>query len=424
MRVAIIGAGFGGLTLAYRLSQKNVKVTIFESAEKPGGLAIGFKKPSWDWTIEHHYHHWFTNDSAILGLAKEIGHKVITVRPKTSTFIDNNIYQLDSPLSLLLFNKLSIFERLRTGVVLGYLKLTNNWKILEQLSAKKFLVKSMGQNSWNILWKPLFDGKFHEYASKIPASWFWARIKKRTPALCYPEGGFAMFADRLVQKCIKNGVKIEYKTFVKSVKTATGKIVVNTTKSDTEYDKIVVTSPSYIFSSMAHGLSGEYIKSLGGVRGLGAVNLMLSLKRPFLKDNSYWLNVNEKNYPFLAVVEHTNFMDKKYYGGEHLVFIGNYLDAHHPYFTKSANSMLSEFIPYLQKINADFKRGDVIDTFLFKAKYAQPIVPLNYSKKVPTFETPLKNVYLCNMSQVYPWDRGTNYAVENGEKVAHLVIGE
>jgi hypothetical protein len=39
---------------------------------------------------------------------------------------------------------------------------------------------------------------------------------------------------------------------------------------------------------------------------------------------------------------------------------------------------------------------------------------------IPSFKTPLKNVFLANMEQVYPWDRGTNYAVELGQKIARI----
>jgi protoporphyrinogen oxidase len=96
MKVGIIGAGFGGLAAAYELAKQGVDVTVFESGDKPGGLAIGFKEKSWKWSLEAHYHHWFTNDSAVLELAREIGHPVITIRPKTSTYYDGKIYQVDS----------------------------------------------------------------------------------------------------------------------------------------------------------------------------------------------------------------------------------------------------------------------------------------------------------------------------------------
>ena len=34
----------------------------------------------------------------------------------------------------------------------------------------------------------------------------------------------------------------------------------------------------------------------------------------------------------------------------------------------------------------------------------------------------MPNVFLANIQQVYPWDRGTNYAVELGQKAAKLIV--
>jgi hypothetical protein len=83
--------------------------------------------------------------------------------------------------------------------------------------------------------------------------------------------------------------------------------------------------------------------------------------------------------------------------------------------------MLEMFDPYLRKINPNYAKT-IIDYKLFKNPFAQPIVPVNYSKIIPGLTTPLKNVFLANMEQVYPWDRGTNYAVELGQRVARKII--
>ena len=122
----------------------------------------------------------------------------------------------------------------------------------------------------------------------------------------------------------------------------------------------------------------------------------------------------------MAVVEHTNFMDKKYYNNEHLVYIGNYVSQDHPYMKMDTNELLKIYSSYLRKINPNFQ-SSIINTQVFKAPFAQPIITTNYSKIIPPFETPLKNVFLANIQQVYPWDRGTNYAVQLGEKVAKLI---
>ncbi len=424
MKIGIIGAGFGGLAAGYYLGKSGEDVTIFESGDKPGGLAIGFKKPKWNWTVEAHYHHWFTNDNSVLDLANEIDYKVNVVRPKTSTFIDDKIYQLDSPISLMMFNKLSLKDRIRTGKVLAYLKFTNDWKSLEKITAQKFLIEQMGLASWEALWEPLFSKKFSKFASKIPAAWFWARIKKRTPSLAYPEKGFLPFAEAVDNAVKKTGGKILYKTIAEKIYKKGNKIVVKTAKEKYEFDKVICTLPTPLFTKVTEGLPEKYLKSLVPLQGIGAANLLLSLNKQFLTDGSYWLNINERNYPFLAVVEHTNFMNKKNYNNEHLLYVGNYLPHEHPYFQKDANSLLKEFIPFLQKINPKFNKSWVNDAFLFKAFFAQPIIPLNYSKSVPAFETPIDGLYLCNIQQVYPWDRGTNYAVENGKKVAELILND
>ena len=47
--------------------------------------------------------------------------------------------------------------------------------------------------------------------------------------------------------------------------------------------------------------------------------------------------------------------------------------------------------------------------------------PVGHSENIPSLRTPLPGLYFASMSQVYPWDRGTNYAVEMGREVAQMV---
>ena len=115
-------------------------------------------------------------------------------------------------------------------------------------------------------------------------------------------------------------------------------------------------------------------------------------------------------------------MDRKYYNNEHLLYVGNYLPQNHPYFQKNEVQLLAEFYPFLKTINPKFDKSWINDAFAFKDFYAQPVIPINYSEMIPSFKTPLPGVFLSNMQQVYPWDRGTNYAIENGEKVAEMVL--
>jgi protoporphyrinogen oxidase len=73
MKIAIIGAGYGGMAAAYDLRKAGHEVTIYEAADFVGGLASGFKEPGWKWSVEKFYHHWFASDKYMLGLIEELG---------------------------------------------------------------------------------------------------------------------------------------------------------------------------------------------------------------------------------------------------------------------------------------------------------------------------------------------------------------
>lgn len=425
MKIGIIGAGFTGLAASYKLLQHGHAVTIFERDPLPGGLAIGYQENGWDWTLEKHYHHWFTNDKAVLDLAKDLDFPVVIKRPQTSSYVDREILQLDSPMTLLQFAKLSIAERLRMAATLAALRFNPFWKPLEKVKAGEVLPQAMGQKPYEMLWEPLLSNKFGSYAKDISLAWFWARIKKRTTALAYPEGGFLRFAEKLTDAVKKRKGTVHFNTDVLQITAEDSSVRIeyqqNGKKRSETFDRVLVTLPGFLFAKLAPDLPENYQKKLTALKGIGAVNLVVRLKKPFFSDKTYWLSICEKNAPVLAIVEHTNFMDKKHYNNEHLLYLGNYVPMDHKYVAMPVEKIFKDMLPYLKKINPDIEKN-VIGLQKFVAPFAQPIIPTNYSKMIPPFQTPLPHVYLANMQQVYPWDRGTNYAVELGEKVADLII--
>lgn len=424
MKIAIIGAGFTGLAAAYRLQQGGHEAWVFEKKSQPGGLAGGFTEKGWEWTLDSYYHHLFTNDAHILRLAAEVGHQVIMRRPTTSVCVEGKLYKFDSLASILLFPKLSLFDRLRMSATVGLIRYDPFWKPLERVNASQFLPRVMGKTVYRMIWEPQFINKFGSYADEVSLAWFWARIKKRTQSLAYPRGGFLQFAQTLSEKIIKLGGKVFLSTEVTSIKEDNG-VWLRTLNFGREevlrFDGAIVTLPSFLFLRIAGQLPKEYKDSLAKLKGLGATNLVLRLRRQFFPNQTYWLSVCDSTASVMALVEHTNFMDKSYYNNEHILYLGNYLPTTHPNFMASKEKLLSLYDLFLRKINPEYKKH-LIDYKLFKAPFAQPIIPTHYSRRLPSFTTPLPNVYLANMEQVYPWDRGTNYAVELGEKVAKLVV--
>ncbi len=427
MKIAIIGAGFGGMAAAFDLRKAGHEIVIYESADYVGGLASGFKEPHWDWTVEKFYHHWFQTDKDMLGLIRELGweDKVIFPRPFTVMYHDGKFYPFDSIAKALLFPGLGFgLDKIRFGIVGLFLRLTNDWQALEKVTADSWMMKWAGKNVYEKMWKPLLVGKFGPYYRDVNMAWMWARIKARTTRLGTFEGGFQRFADMFADSLRGMGVEIRLGTQVKFIKRDQDKglsIAAGTVES---FDKVLVTISPGLMAKLCPALPSDYLRGLLELKSMGAVVMVLSLTRRLSEEGYYWFNLpKEAGYPFLALVEHTNFVPPEKFGGDHIVYAGDYLEARHEYFSLSDRELLERFLPAFKKFNPAFERDWVKKVWVFKTNYAQPVPLVNHSKNIPAVQTPIEGLYLASMSQVYPWDRGTNFAVEIGRRAARMMLG-
>ena len=425
MKVAIIGGGIAGLSAAYDLANAGHKVTIYEGSDKTGGLAVGFKDPQWEWPLEHFYHHWFETDHDILNLMKELGvhHKVFFPRPVTSFYIDGKIYPFDSPLRVLMFPKLSLIPKLRFGLATLYLRFTKNWQALEQITVHDWMLKYMGEAAYKRLWEPLLIGKFGDYYQDVNMAWFWARIHKRSFRLGYFEGGFQGFVDALTDAVRARQVEIKLNANTTRIESLpNGQLEVQTAVETRTFDRVLATTSPQLLNQIAPSLPNDYLQAVRNLKSMGAVVVIFALKHQ-LTEGNYWINIpQDAGLPYLALVEHTNYVDRRHYGNDHIIYCGDYLMPDHEYFSLSKEELVARFAPTLAKFNPNFDLSWIRDTWLFRAKYAQPVPPLNHSHNIPTIKTPLPGLYWASMSQVYPWDRGTNYAVEIGRQAAQQLM--
>ena len=425
-KIAIIGAGFGGMTTALDLIKEGYEVTIFEGTGGPGGLAAGFKEPEWEWSVENFYHHWFTSDKDMNRLFKELGveKKVLVRHPTTVVYYKGKFYPFDSILAALLYPGLGFgINKIRFGLVGLYLRLTNNWKPMEKTTVDAWMRKWAGDKVYREMWEPMIVGKFSEkYARVVNMSWMWARFHVRSTNLVTYEGGFQAFAEDFAHILQEKGVTICYNTLVEQI-TSVGDKVELKIKGDSEvYDRALVTLSPAQLVKLAPQLPETYLNGLLGLKSLGAVALIISLKHQLSREGYYWFNLPKPaGFPFLALVEHTNFQPAEKFGGEHIIYCGDYLETDHEYFSMSAEELLQKFMPSFVKFNPDFKPEWVNRVWVKKSFYAQPVPLVNHSQNIPTIETPLKGVYFASMSQVYPYDRGTNYAVEIAHQASSLI---
>ncbi len=435
MKVAIIGAGFTGLAAAWILSEGGGEVEIWEKNAAAGGLAGGIRSQgfsfpaAWTWDLEQYYHHWFTNDEIILNFIREQGWGdfLLKGRPKTAVWLENQIWALDSPRAVLQFRPLSLLSRLRLAAVLAYLKYflpPRHFKKLEKIAAAAWLEQSLGKEGFTKLWLPLLKAKFGPYFSQVNLAWFWARIYKRTPQLVYFRGGFPQLIHLIEKKLRQRGVKFNYQQEIEGLKKGENEkwVLVNNKGHKFTYEQILLTLPSAGAQKLFPPLKAEF----SPLFSLGAQVLIFAFARPFLPEQTYWLNISVPDWPFVVAVEQTNWIDSQFYGREHVLYLGNYLVPEHKFFHLSTQDLIKKFIPFLRQINPSFSAAEIKKAWRwrFQSYQAQPLVGLNHSQKIPPLATSFKGLYLANQEQIYPWDRGTNYAWQLGREAAQLMLNE
>ena len=420
MKIVVLGGGITGLTAAHYLVTQGHDVTVIEKGKSLGGLAQGFKEPEWEWSLDYAYHHLFENDTDIQNFAKEIGFNDIYFSTPTTNSVyrvdgEFHIYPVDSPIDFLRFPLLSLWQKLRAAIVLAILKFLPHFSYYETLSAEHFAKRYMGERMWNVFFQQLFRKKFGKYAGKITTSWLWARIHKRTRRLGYIKGGFQAFTDYVEKHLVSKGVIIQKGTEISTIQKKGHAFIIN----DVLYDRVISTLPTGVFMQVGKKiLPNSYILQLKKLSYLDALVLIVETDKPFLKD-TYWLNICTPEIPAMVVAQHTNFVSPKRYGNNHLAYIGYYPEREDPLMSMTKEDLLDAVIPAVRTI--ENSTAKILRTYLFKAPYAQPIFDSRFKQNKPEFMTPVEHLYCANLDMTYPYDRGTNYAVSLGKRVAEIM---
>jgi protoporphyrinogen oxidase len=426
MDVAIVGGGFTGLAAALELGGRGCKVTVFEQDEQVGGLAgsfvVGGRR------LEKFYHHWFTSDVFIRDLARRLGREqdILPRETRTGMYYAQRFFRLSSPLDVIRFTPLAFHDRIRLGLTAIAARRISDWRSLESLTAREWLLKICGPVVYRVVWEPLLVGKFGEHASEVSAVWFWNKLKLRGGSrskegkeqLAYYRGGFAALLDQMVERIVEQGGRVQLNTRVTGLAVEDGQLTgVSTAQGTLPVSAAVLTTPLPIAADLlAPAVDPQYAASLRRVRYLSNVAVVLELHRSL--SSTYWLNVNDPSFPFVGIIEHTNFEPRETYGGRHVVYLSKYLSRQAELYQMSSEQVVDFSVGALTRMFPQFDRSWIADAHVWRADYSQPIIERHYSRLVPPAETPVRGVFLATMAQIYPEDRGTNYAVRSGFEIA------
>jgi len=447
MRIGIIGGGVAGLTAAYELSKKGHEVAVFEKEMELGGQASTF--PIEGTRLEKFYHHLFMSDHHIVRLINELGlsPRMRWIDSKVGLFHGDKVYDFVTPLDLLRFTPLSLPNRLWAGLISLYLQRQTNWQKYEGITARDWLRKHAGKSVYDTIWEPLLRSKFGDSYAEVSMTWFWGKMRLRFGSrpkgmqkekLGYMEGSFQLLIDELEKRIKEMGGEVYTNAPVERVVVeggratglklkaqssklkAPGEHPTRNSKLKTQnFDVIIATVPSFAFTEMVPELPPDYKRKLRRVKYQSALCLVLKMKRPL--SHIYWMNISDPTIPFVAAIEHTNYMPTEVYNGKHILYLSNYLPLDSLLLSLSKDELLQEYLPHVQRINPEFDLDWVEESWLFRDDAGQPIITCHYSQEIPAHQTPIKGLYLANTTQIYPEDRGMNYSVHLGQKIATIV---
>ncbi len=435
-RVAIIGGGFTGLTAAYRLAEAGVDVTVFEAGGDLGGLAGGFEllgQPA-----EKAYHFLYRTDEHMLGLLDELGlSDSLTYHPSSvSTYYDGTLYPMMTPVDLIRFTPLSLVNRVRAGLTVLYLQRVKNWEKLTKVTAIDWLRKYAGDQVTDVIWQPLLIGKFDRYYDKVTMAWLWGRVKQRVDSrergesaekLGYFDGGFATLVSTLESRIRNAGGKITTSTKVESLRhdEASGQVEVGVGGGVERFDRVLATVPSAVLAKLIddrRATDPAYFEQLESIDYLSAAVMVLATDQEI--SPYYWHNINTPNAPFVVFLSLTALIGTERFDGKHVYYIGDYVPAEHRYMSATDDEMRDHWYSELAKIFPAFDRDRIVEDRLFRFHHAQHIVDVGFENKLVDHQTPCPGVLLANFSQIYPMDRGTNYAVKDGIDMADRILAE
>ena len=425
--VVIVGGGFTGLTSAYVLAKQGWKVALLEADSSAGGLAGTFAFSD-GVRLEKFYHHWFNNDVYVPELVRELGMEgdIVTLPTNTGMYFNGRLWKLSTPLDLLRFSALPLIDRIRLGLLVFQVRRIKDWRTIEHLSIREWLESLAGKRVYKVVWEPLVTAKFSIYADAVNAVWMWKKLVLRGSTrndkggeeLAYFKGGFGRLADALVDAIRTHGGEVHFNTRVTGA-VAEGQGISSVTAAGRDFSarQFIFTPALPLVADVLQGVaSPEWLTGLRRVRYLANMCLVLRLKHSL--SSTYWLNVNDPGFPFVGIIEHTNFDAPENYKGTHMAFLSRYLAREDPVWTYDDQQYVEFALQHLKRMFPEMDRSWVIEHRVWRADYAQPITERNYSQYVPGRKTPLANVSISTMAQIYPEDRGTNYAIREGREVA------
>jgi protoporphyrinogen oxidase len=398
-----------GMTLAWRLRQRGLAVTVIEGAATGGGLTS--PQSVGDYTWDRFYHVTLQSDLNLRALLGEIGldHLLRWQTTRTGFYVDGQLYSLSSSLEFLRFPPLSLIDKARLASTILLASRIRDWRRLEAIPVADWLRRWSGQRTFDRIWLPLLKSKLGENYRVASASFIWAIIARmyaarrsglKRESFGYVDGGYDTVLRRFAERLEASGVEMACGRAVSRVlNSSDGADVELADGTARHFDKVVVTIPCPRVVAVCPQLTDAERVRHGRVVYQGIVCASLLLRRPLA--GYYVTNITDSWVPFTAVIEMTALVDRARFGGNTLVYLPRYLAQDDPQWARTDDEVQSEFLAALERMYPDFRREDVLAFQVSRVRYVLAVATLDYSSvALPPVRTSLANVFVANSAQI------------------------
>lgn len=430
-RIVILGGGVASLGAAYHLVKNNLKPLIIERGNNIGGLASSYKIGNF--YIERFYHHFFPTDTLIFKLSNELGikNKILWRKTKMGFYYKNRLYGFTTPIDILLFKPLHFSDRIRFGIQMLKIGLSSNYKHLDKVSAKEWLIRTFGDDIYEKIFKPMLEIKFAMSLDKASAAFVYGRLHARASSrsrnlaserLGYMEGGYNELISALYNK-IKDKSDILYNSEILEILHYKNKYKIKIIRDGKveiiEAKYIINTLPLEVFAKIAKNFPKDIMDRIRKVRYQAVICAAIGSKKSL--SDYYWINISSANLPFHGVIEHTNFIPSNHYDGNHIVYLFNYVTPEHEFWNMEEGQIKKIYLDGLSKMFPHIKKADVLWFMLSKERYATPIFLKGYEENMKKIEN-FNNMYFAGSFKIYPYSRNVNNVIKTGIEAAEKIV--
>ena len=424
-RVAVLGAGPMGLAVAYELTRHGYQPVIFEADDRVGGMTAAFDFSGL--TIERYYHFHCTSDSGFLRMLEELGiaDKMRWTETRMAYWYRGKLQPWGNPVALLGFDGLGLIAKVRYGLFAFLCTKRNDWRPLDRVNAKQWVMRWVGAQAYEILWRRLFEYKFHHFTDNLSAAWIWSRIRRlgrsrynlMREKLGYLENGSQTFLDAAAAHIRAHGGEIRLQSPVARVHLRDGAVyAVQVGEAMEEFDKVVSTIPLPFVPRLLPDLPAAVLDAYRSVDNIAVVCVIVKLARPL--SANFWVNINDPDMDIPGLVEYSNLQPLD----DHVVYVPYYLPGDHPSFAQPDEWFTERVCGYLRRINPDIGSADIIDVRASRYRFAQPICEPGFARKLPPMDLPVSGLWVADTSYYYPEDRGISESIDLGRELARMAV--